>query len=654
MNQMKKILTLALALLTVIATVAFSVPGTAADDGAQPSAHGAVELPTPLLITEVCFNPTYMEHGQEDLVSATADVFEFVEIYNPTNAAVSLKDAVLCYSKSGDEGEFKENALVAVSTSEMTVAPHETVIVCIYGKDAALLGYTYDSDAGIQAIFDAFGKINVNLSDSLTIEEFILAPKMKSGVNETVSDKAFNLDNESTNAVIRLISGETLLCEARYNADLWNRNICSVNMMYDPTVDPAHPHASVAFNETYPTPGYLYDNQYPDAVLTVDNATEKLLVFEYNICASESTQKHADGSAVTIGERMDQLERMISQYRPDVISLPEFNDLWLPEMKEYLASENCEYTAFGSSSQGKEFGKKDTNYKWDLVNLIMYNHNKYDCLDSGFFWCSKWPDRRNTKIWEDGTDGDLARCINWVILRDKETQAEFLFVSAHIDAKIPMARTHSTNLIIEKATELSEGRPVIMAGDWNCHESTEAYWNLHKDGYADARYRTDSVADMRIYSTMNKWGESTDLQTRPSIDHCIISKNSVMVNSAHRDMGEIEAGVYASDHNATVFDLSYVNVNAEKETTPSETESSATPAVTEPQATEPVATEPEGTLADATVEPSASEAETVAGGETATTTDTSASEGGCASMIATSSLMAMAIACAVMLKKRKA
>ncbi len=652
MNRIHKLLTLVLAFLMVIATVAVAVPATAADDSAEPSAPATTELPTPLLITEVCFNPTYMEHDQEDLVSATADVFEFVEIYNPTNEAVSLKNAVLRYSHAGYDGEFKENALVAVSTSDMTVAPRDTVIVCIYGKEAALLGYTYDSDESIRAIFEVFAKINGNLSENVTIEEFILAPKMKSGTTEEVSDKAFNLDNEATDAVVRLVSGENLLCETHYNADLWNRNICSVNMMYDPAVDPEHPAATVPFNETYPTPGYLYDNQYPDAVLTVENATEKLLVFEYNICASDSTQKHADGSAVTIAQRMDKLESMIAQYQPDVISLPEFNNLWLPEMKEYLAAENCVYTAFGCSSEGKEFGKKDTNYKWDLVNLILYNKNKYDCLDSGFFWCSKWPNRRNTKIWQDGTDGDLARCINWVILRDKETQAEFLFVSAHIDAKVAMARTHSTNLIIEKATEFAEGRPVIMAGDWNCHESTEAYWNLHKNGYADSRYRTDSVADMSIYSTMNKWGESTDLQTRPSIDHCIISKDSVMVNSAHRDMGEIEAGVYASDHNATVFDLSFVNINAEEETTPSETESSTEPVVTEPQATEPVATEPESTPADVTAEPAVSE-ETTTADATATATDTAASEGGCASVIVTSSLMAMAVACAVILKKRE-
>ncbi len=639
MNRIQKLWTLALALLTAVTTVAVAMPMAAADDTSALIASETLELPTPLLFTEVCYNPTYMEHDKEDLVSATADVFEFVEVYNPTNDAVSLKNSVLRYSKTGYEGEFKENALVAVSTSDMTVAPRDTVIICIYGKDAVSLGYTYDSNEGIQAMFDAFGKINVNLSDSVTLDEFMVAPKMKSGSEELVSDKAFNLDNESTDAVVRLVSGETLLCETHYNADLWNRNICSVNMIYDPAVDPDHPNATVPFNETYPTPGYLYDNQYPDADFTVEKATEKLVVFEYNICASDSTQKHADGSAVTIGERMDQLESMIAQYQPDVISLPEFNNLWLPEMKEYLASEGCAYTAFGSSSEGKVFGKKDTSYKWDLVNLIMYNKNQYDCLDSGYFWCSKWPDRRNTKIWEDGTDGDLARCINWVILRDKETQAEFLFVSAHIDAKIPQARTHSTNLIIKKATELADGRPVIMAGDWNCHESTEAYWNLHKDGYADARYRTDSVANMSIYSTMNKWGESTDLQTRPTIDHCIISKDSVMVNSAHRDMGEIEAGVYASDHNATVFDLSYVNINATEETNPETEASDSEPDI--------------GTL-----EPSAPDAESLqetdaVGDASQTATDTVASEGGCASVITASSVIAMAVACVVLFRKRK-
>lgn len=625
----RKLLTLALALLTVAANVAVAIPTATADDsiGVTDTA-----VPTPLLITEVCYNPTFIEHDRTDVVSATADVLEFVEVYNPSAEAVSLKNAVLRYSGSGYDGEFKENTLVAVSTSGMTVAPRETAIICIYGGDAAKFGLTYDTDEGIKGIFEIFAKINVNLSETLTVENFIIAPKTKSGSEDKVSDSAFNLGNDATDAVIRVTSGDTLLCETHYNADLWNRNICSVNMIYDPAVDPDHPKATVPFNESYPTPGYLYDNQYPDAVLTVEQATERLKVFEYNICASESTQKHADGSAVTIGERMDQLERMIARYQPDVISLPEFNNLWLPEMKEYLAAEDCAYTAFGCSSEGKEFGKKDTTYKWDLLNLIMYNKNKYDCLDSGYFWCSKWPERRNTKIWEDGTDGDLARCINWVILRDKETEAEFLFVSAHIDAKVPLARTYSTALITKKATELAGGRPVIMAGDWNCHESTEAYWNLHENGYADARYRTDSVADMSIYSTMNKWGESTDLQTRPAIDHCIISRDSVMVNSAHRDMGEIEAGIYASDHNATVFDLSFVNVNAEEETTVPETEVTTEPVI---EATGTSAPQ-QGTEAEVT------EAET-----------DEVPSGGCASMAAVSAVVVAAMAGVLLIKKKE-
>lgn len=625
----RKLLTLALALLTVAANVAVAIPTATADDsiGVTDTA-----VPTPLLITEVCYNPTFIEHDRTDVVSATADVLEFVEVYNPSAEAVSLKNAVLRYSGSGYDGEFKENTLVAVSTSGMTVAPRETAIICIYGGDAAKFGLTYDTDEGIKGIFEIFAKINVNLSETLTVENFIIAPKTKSGSEDKVSDSAFNLGNDATDAVIRVTSGDTLLCETHYNADLWNRNICSVNMIYDPAVDPDHPKATVPFNESYPTPGYLYDNQYPDAVLTVKQATERLKVFEYNICASESTQKHADGSAVTIGERMDQLERMIARYQPDVISLPEFNNLWLPEMKEYLAAEDCAYTAFGCSSEGKEFGKKDTTYKWDLLNLIMYNNNKYDCLDSGYFWCSKWPERRNTKIWEDGTDGDLARCINWVILRDKETEAEFLFVSAHIDAKVPLARTYSTALITKKATELAGGRPVIMAGDWNCHESTEAYWNLHENGYADARYRTDSVADMSIYSTMNKWGESTDLQTRPAIDHCIISRDSVMVNSAHRDMGEIEAGIYASDHNATVFDLSFVNVNAEEETTVPETEVTTEPVI---EATGTSAPQ-QGTEAEVT------EAET-----------DEVPSGGCASVAAVSAVVVAAMAGVLLIKKKE-
>lgn len=642
MNRISKLLTLALALLTITLTVAVAIPVAAADDSITSNVSAAV--PTPLIITEVCYNPTFMENDMEDVVSATADVLEFVEVYNPSSEAVFLKDAVLRYSKTGYEGEFLENALVAVSTSSMTVAPRGVAIICIYGKDAANFGLTYDTDEGIEKIFDVFSQINVNLADTVKVEDFIIAPRCVSGSTDKVSDKSFNLDNSATDAVVRVVSvndgAETLLCEAHYNAELWNRNICSVNMIYDPAADPDHPGATVPFNESYPTPGYLFDNQYPDAVLTVDKATEKLLVLEYNVCATDSTQTHADGSAVTIGERMDKLESMIAQYQPDVIGLPEFNDLWLPEMKEYLATEDCAYTAYGCSSQGREFGKKDTSTTWDLINLIMYNKNKYDLVDEGYFWCSMYPDRRNSFTWEDGTVGDFARCINWVILRDKETRAEFLFLCAHIDAKVPLARTYSTALITKKATELAGGRPVIMTGDWNCHESTEAYWNLHKDGYGDARYLTDSVANMSIYSTMNKWGESTDLQTRPAIDHCIISKDSVMVNSAHRDMGEIEAGIYASDHNATVYDLSYVNINAKEEETVADTTVPETNAPTEPVTEQPV---------ESVTDTPAAEETTVAEAET----DDTAKKGGCASAVTVSAVFIVAVVGAVLMKKRE-
>lgn len=640
MKHIKKLLALLLALLTVITATAIAIPAVTADDGA---AEGEATLPTPLLITEVCFNPTFMEHDQEDLVSKTTDVLEFVEVYNASNEAVSLKDAVLRYGKNGYEGEFLENSLVAVSTSDMTVAPRETAIICIYGGDAATLGLTYDSDEGIAKLFEVFSQVNVNLSDTVTVEDFIIAPKTVSGTSDKVSDQSFNLANSTTDAVVRVVSvsgdTEALLCETHYNAELWNRNACSVNMLYDPAVEPEHPNATVPFNSAYPTPGYLFDNQYPDAVLAADGATEGLTVMEYNICATDSTQTPSDGSVITIGQRMDKLEEMLTTYAPDVVGLPEFNDLWLPEMKAYLAGEDCAYTAFGCSSQGKEFGKRDTNYTWDLINLILYDKNKYDLVEEGYFWCSARPDRHNSYTWEDGTVGDFARCINWVILKNKETGAEFFFACAHIDAKVPLARTYSTALITQKATELSGGRPVIMVGDWNCHESTEAYWNLHQNGYSDARYRTDSVADMQILGTYNKWGANDDLQTRPPIDHCVVSEDSVTVNSVKTDMGYLieDEKIYASDHNATLFDLSYVNINAEKET---EAETTVTDVTVTDVTTEPVTDASkgeQGTASDTTTEEVSHETPT----------------GGCASMVSVFALLAVLTAGAVLMKKKE-
>ena len=173
--------------------------------------------------------------------------------------------------------------------------------------------------------------------------------------------------------------------------------------------------------------------------------------------------------------------------------------------------------------------------------------------------------------------------MNWVILKEKASGVEFFFMCAHLDAKVEEVRTLSAELIVNKATELSGGRPVIMVGDWNANERKPAYEILAYGPYADARYRTADLADMTVFNTYNKWGEYTDqYTTRPPIDHCFISPETVFVDSALMDPVYMDEGktMYGSDHNATVFSLQLLIPTVEPDTDSPTEESTETP--TEP------------------------------------------------------------------------
>ena len=224
-----------------------------------------------------------------------------------------------------------------------------------------------------------------------------------------------------------------------------------------------------------------------------------------------------------------------------------------------MTQEGGQYAAYGRAGQGSTYGSgKYSGQKWDLFNLILWNAEKYELVESGSFWGSKMPNRPNSCGWGNGINGDMGRAMNWVILKEKASGVEFFFMCAHLDAKVEEVRTLSAELIVNKATELSGGRPVIMVGDWNANERKPAYELLAYGPYADARYRTPELADMTVFNTYNKWGEYTDQHTtRPPIDHCFISPDTVFVESALMDPVYMDEGetMYGSDHNATVFSL---------------------------------------------------------------------------------------------------
>ena len=527
---MKKPIFLAL----LLCAITLLTPVTAFAETPPPEGQG-------LMVTEVCFNPAWKE-GDEQLEDS-ADVFSYVEIYNPTSRTVSLADLSLCY-RSDDNVRLESGAMICAG-SDPVLAPQEIAVIVLYNqKSWTVLGLDNTQDSA-SAVWDAFTEL-YGVSDILDKDHLYIA-----------TNKEFKLDKDSAHAAIELYCGG-YVNSFTYDAAYYNRNNRAVVFGTDGS----------CMGAALPKPGSIYDNQIPDNPELIPNTlTIPIKAVEYNICASGTPGDYED--IPFIADRQDQAFALIAAESPDLIVLCEVNYGW----QEYILAfcEQNGYTAYGYSSAGRDFHGKQNKQKWDLNSLLLWKTDRFEVLEQNRFWCSSTPDKKGSNTWEGGLVGDMARCINYAVLKDKGSGVEFLLLGAHLDAKNDDIRTLSAQLIYDKAHEIAKDRPMIMLGDWNANQTRDSYAILCSGDLADARYRT---TETDLHGTYNKWGEySPDFQTRLPIDHCFITKDKIWVESYKQVGGPaIENVPHPSDHNMTVFSLLVTTGEPIPETTEAATE----------------------------------------------------------------------------------
>ena len=507
------------------------------------------ETPPPtgqgLIITEICFNPQWKE-GDENIESST-DMFPYTEIYNSSDKEISLASLSLTY-RSDSVGVLESGALLCAGEAPVLGAGEVAVIVH-YNKNWAKLGLDNTADLAAN-VYETFADLH-GVTDILDKNHFFVVP-----------NKDFKLDKTSENASMELFCDGTLVWSVTYNAVYYNRNNRAMVFHADGT----------SMGAALPKPGGIYDNQIPNNPALVPNtSTIAVKAVQYNICASGVP--NYDENIPFIAERYQEAFALIEAEDPDLIVLCEVNYAWQAYIQEFCKKNG--YTAYGHSSSGRDFNGTLKQEQWDLISLILWKTDRFDVVEQGRFWCSATPDKKGSYKWANRVEGDFARCINHTILKDKTSGVEFLFVGAHIDAKVDEARTLSAQLIYDKAHEIAGERPIIMMGDWNSNQTRDSYHILTSGDLADARYRT---VNTDLHGTFNKWGEySADIQTRLPIDHCFITKDTIWVDYYKQVTGEPIANVAApSDHNMTVFSLLLANDNPISETTEAQTEEPAT------------------------------------------------------------------------------
>lgn len=183
-------------------------------------------------------------------------------------------------------------------------------------------------------------------------------------------------------------------------------------------------------------------------------------------------------------------------------------------------------------------GRDDGDTKGEY-SAIFYDPERFELVSEGTFWLSD----SDTETPNKGWDAALPRICTWGIFKDLQNGHTFIFMNTHFDHRGEIARIESGKLILAKAKELSKGLPLILTGDFNVDEKSEAYHSIVNSGLVKDSYDLSPIV-YEPNSTFNGWGKSLREQQR--IDHIFVSPNFKV--KKYGILTDTYLGKYPSDH----------------------------------------------------------------------------------------------------------
>lgn len=193
--------------------------------------------------------------------------------------------------------------------------------------------------------------------------------------------------------------------------------------------------------------------------------------------------------------------------------------------------------AFSWIGVGRSDGKESGEF-----SAILYQRSRIQLIETKTFWLSETPDVPGSVGW----DAALPRIVTWAKLRDRASKKIFYHFNTHFDHRGEIARRESASIILRKIEEIAGSSPLVLTGDLNIREDTEAYRTL-KNGtpkvkLSDARYSSLS-GHFGGDSTFNDFKELTPGMR---IDYIFV-REEIKVRE-HGILSDQWNGLWASDH----------------------------------------------------------------------------------------------------------
>ncbi len=228
--------------------------------------------------------------------------------------------------------------------------------------------------------------------------------------------------------------------------------------------------------------------------------------------------------------RKENVVRMINFYDLDIIGMQEV----LVGQLNYLETNLKQYKTVGV---GREDGKEKGEF-----SPIFYRKDRFKELKSGSFWLSETP-----QMVSKGWDAALERIATWVVLKDKTSGREFIFMNTHFDHIGDIARIESAKLLKNKSIELAEDLPLILTGDFNLVPESEGIKTLIESDGKNTLVNSSSVADITYGPDWTTCGfDNRPFHERKVIDYIFVK--GIKKVDKYAVLSEMLNDIFLSDH----------------------------------------------------------------------------------------------------------
>lgn len=115
-------------------------------------------------------------------------------------------------------------------------------------------------------------------------------------------------------------------------------------------------------------------------------------------------------------------------------------------------------------------GRDDGKMQGEFVP-VLYLKERFEPVNKGAFWLSQTPEVPGSMGW----DAACCRVTTWVEFTDKLDGKTFFFFNTHFDHMGAIAVKESSYLLQDMVENIAGKNPVIVTGDFNKTEDSEAY-----------------------------------------------------------------------------------------------------------------------------------------------------------------------------------